>query len=151
MQKYRVLGHVLGLVLATMTFASDVTFPQEKLERKNISLCGKKYRAWLATTDEDRARGLMSFRKLTSTEAMLFIFEDERPLSFWMKNVSLDLDIAYFDRNKKLVSYTTMKATSPLMREASLPQYPSAGPAQYAVEVQAGALKKLKKGCPLTF
>lgn len=149
MQKHRIMGYVLSGLVLLLSYIAHAKYLQEKLPKKKLSLCGQNYIAWVASKDEDRTRGLMEFRELKKHEAMLFIFEDEAPRSFWMKNVSYDLDIAYFDKNKKLVSYTTMKATSPMMRVGSLPNYPSEGLAQYAVEVQAGALKNIKKGCPL--
>jgi uncharacterized membrane protein (UPF0127 family) len=107
--------------------------------------------AWVAQKDEDRTRGLMNFRELKKTEAMLFIFEYEKPLSFWMKNVPYDLDIAFFDSKKRLVSYATMKATSPMMKDESLPAYTSDGPARYVVEVKGSTLGKLPKNCKLSF
>ncbi len=150
MQKHRVLGHALNLLLGLNLFAA-VSYPQEKLPKKKLSVCGLNYIAWVASNDEDRTRGFMNFRELKKHEAMLFVFEDERPLSFWMKNVPFDLDIAYFDKNKKLVSYTTMKATSPMMKADALPNYPSSGAAMYAVEVKARSLKNLKAQCRLVF
>lgn len=150
MQKHRVLGAVISSLLLR-AFLSASTYPQEKLPKRKISLCGKNYLAWVASTDADRTRGFMGFRELKNTEAMLFVFDEEEPRSFWMKNVSYDLDIAYFDSKKKLVSYLTMKATSPLMKEEMLPAYSSQAPAKYAVEVKGGTLSRLPKNCSLVF
>lgn len=150
MQKHRILGHALNLFFATGLIAS-ISYPQEKLPKKKLSVCGQNFIAWVANNDEDRTRGFMNFRELKKHEAMIFVFDNERPLSFWMKNVPYDLDIAYFDKDKKLVSYTTMKATSPMMKADALPNYPSEGASMYAVEVKAQTLKNLKKGCRLVF
>lgn len=150
MQKHRVLGYGLGVSLFFVLFA-QAKAPQEKLPIKKINVCGQSYKAWVAEKDEDRARGLMNFRELKKDEAMIFVFQEEEPLSFWMKNVPYDLDIAYFNADKKLVSVTTMKATSPVMKAESLPSYPSASPAQYAVEARAGSFKNLKKNCLLVY
>lgn len=47
--------------------------------------------------DKTRARGLM-FRKTLPAEAgMLFVFQDEKPRCFWMKNTFIPLSIAYID------------------------------------------------------
>ena len=151
MQKFRILGHALSLFLFLSSSCAATSYSQEKLPLKKLSFCGQNYIAWVASKDEDRTKGLMNFRPLKKHEAMLFVFEAERPLSFWMKNVPYDLDIAYFDKSKKLVSYTTMKATSPLMKDESIPAYPSKGAAMYAVEVRAGNLKGLGPRCRLSF
>lgn len=112
-----------------------------------LDVCGKKYRAWVADTEELQEKGLMHFPELKPDQAMIFIFKDEIARNFWMKNCPYDLDIAYFDHNKKLVSKTTMKGTSPMMQDRSQPEYPSAGPAMYAIEVHAGNFAKLAKAC----
>jgi uncharacterized membrane protein (UPF0127 family) len=138
-------------LLYSKSAEQKIEYPQLKLPQKKIVLCGQEYLAWVAQKEEDRKRGLMNFRPLKDKEAMIFVFQKEEPLSFWMKNVPFDLDIAYFNAQKKLVSYTTMKGTSPLVVEDKLPNYKSAAPAQYAVEVPAGALKGLKSACLLEF
>jgi uncharacterized membrane protein (UPF0127 family) len=74
---------------------------------------------------------------------MLFIFENEQILSFWMKNTFIDLSIAYIDKNKKIVDIQEMKATNQMM-VGDLPSYPSAKPAMYALEMNKGWFKKNK-------
>lgn len=148
MQKYRSLGLALTFICF---FAYAEKAPQEKLPLRKISVCGQNFIAWVAGKEADRTRGLMNFRELKKTEAMLFVFNEEAPRSFWMKNVPYDLDIAYFDSKKQLVSYMTMKGTSPMIREDKIPSYDSIGDAMYAVEVRAGSLKKLPPKCPLVF
>lgn len=150
MQKHRVLGATLSLLFLS-SFLSASSYPQEKLPKRKISLCGKNYLAWVASKEEDRTRGFMNFRELKKNEAMLFVFEEEELRSFWMKNVSYDLDIAFFDSKKKLVSFLTMKGTSPLMKLEMLPSYSSSSPAKYAVEVRGGTLSGLPKSCSLVF
>ena len=78
---------------------------------------------------------------LPKDEGMLFIFDEERTLSFWMKNTYIDLAIAYFDKNQKIVDIQEMKATNSLMLEEP-PSYPSAKPALYALEMNSGWFKK---------
>jgi uncharacterized membrane protein (UPF0127 family) len=121
------------------------------LPKKKVNLCDQIFIAWVADTDATRQRGLMNFRPLNSNEAMLFIFENEEERNFWMKNVPYDLDIAYFKKNRQLVSRTTMKGTSPLTQEAALPSYKSGGAAMFALEVAGGRLKKVPQKCKLRF
>ena len=65
---------------------------------------------------------------------MLFIFSAPQQLSFWMKNTLIPLDILYFDSEGNFVSSSTME---PCTKDPCA-TYPSAGPAQYALEVNAG-------------
>ncbi len=135
-------------------FLNSQVFGEESLKnlpQKKIKLCDHEFLAWVAATDESRQKGLMNFRPLKSNEAMLFIFESEEERSFWMKNVPYDLDIAFFKKNKKLVSQKTMKGTSPLTQDIALPVYSSEGTAMYALEVAGGGLKKISSKCTLKF
>ncbi|MFO7849748.1 MAG: DUF192 domain-containing protein, partial [Spirochaetia bacterium] len=49
----------------------------------------------VARTDEDRSRGLMYRSSIGENEGMLFVFERDQRLSFWMKNTEIPLSIAY--------------------------------------------------------
>lgn len=71
---------------------------------------------------------------------MLFIFSGETMRSFWMKNTKIPLDIIYFDKDLQLVSVATARPC----RTASCKNYPSAGPAMYVLELNAGLAKELE-------
>jgi len=43
---------------------------------------------------------------------MLFIYDRDEIRAFWMKNVPMDLDIGFFDSNKKLVQWLTRVQSS---------------------------------------
>jgi len=74
--------------------------------------------------------------RLDSDAGMLFVFPEMRMLAFWMKNTPLPLDIIYIDAEGRVVSVA--ESTTPYS-EKSLP---SAGPAQYVLEVNAGFAKE---------
>jgi len=86
----------------------------------------------IADNDYERARGLMDRRNMNDKQAMLFIFDQERPQSFWMKNTHISLDIIYVKANMEVVSI--QKNTQPYSQQS----LPSEGNAQYVVEVIAG-------------
>jgi uncharacterized protein len=58
-----------------------------------------------------------------------------------MKNTYIALDILYFDENKRLVS--AQLDVPPCGEQARCPPYPSAGPARYVLELNAGQSKGL--------
>lgn len=64
---------------------------------------------------------------------MIFIFEDEKIRSFWMKNTYVSLDIIYVDSKYKIVQIA--KNTKPLNDKV---YHSSKLPAKYAIEVNAG-------------
>ncbi|MBQ0736070.1 DUF192 domain-containing protein [Aquimarina celericrescens] len=91
--------------------------------------------------------GLMYRQSMQDDHGMLFIFSDEAPRSFYMKNTEFALDIIFIDAKNKVVSI--QKNAQPL-NESSLP---SEGPAKYVLEVNAGLSERwnLKAGDSISF
>ncbi|HWR95617.1 MAG TPA: DUF192 domain-containing protein [Arenimonas sp.] len=111
---------------------------------------GRRFSIEVADTDALRERGLMFRRDLADDQGMLFIHDDASPIAYWMKNTYIPLDILYFDERKKLVS--AQLNVPPCGEQAQCPIYPSAGPAMYVLEINAGLAGqlKLKPGDALT-
>lgn len=86
----------------------------------------------IADNDDERTQGLMYRKSMDDNKGMLFIFGNEEPQSFWMKNTVMSLDIMYVNSEKKIVKI--YRNTIPFS-ESSLP---SGKPALYVVEVAAG-------------
>ena len=110
---------------------------------------GQRFRIDVADTDELQGRGLMFRREMAADQGMLFIHDDMAPIAYWMKNTYIPLDILYFDDKMKLVS--AQLNVPPCGEQAQCPVYPSAGPAKYVLEINAGLAEqlKLKVGNPL--
>ena len=85
----------------------------------------------IADDDRERQRGLMERTELAENAGMLFVFEQEQPLSFWMKNTLIPLSVAYIDSDGRIIDIQDME---PL----DTTSHPSAEPAQYALEVNQG-------------
>lgn len=91
----------------------------------------------IARTKEERELGLMFRENLGANEGMLFIFENETQLSFWMKDTSLPLSIAFLDSTGKVINIEHMVPFS-------LEAVSSLSKAQYAIEVNRGAFPRFE-------
>jgi uncharacterized protein len=91
----------------------------------------------IAASEEKRELGLMGRAVMDERQGMLFIFDEVRPVSFWMKNTILSLDMLMVNENKEIV--TIHKNTTPYSEQT----YPSSGPVKYVVELVAGATDRL--------
>jgi len=109
----------------------------------SVELGGKTFKVEIAETQEKQALGLMFRDSMPPDEGMFFIFPSEAPRSFWMKNTRIPLDIMYFDKDLKMVS---ISADTPPCRVSRCPSYPSAGPAMYVLELNAGTASALGVG-----
>lgn len=87
----------------------------------------------IADTDAERQTGLMGRNVLPENAGMLFVFEGEQTLSFWMRDTLIPLSIAYIDAEGRIVDIQDMQPLDDVP-----PHYVSAEPAQYALEVNQG-------------
>lgn len=132
------------IFLACAVFARDL----DKLFSKSDFSLGKvKFKAYVADDEARRERGLMFVEKMPEDVGMLFVFEEERPLGFWMKNTLIPLQIAFLDRKGKVVDLQEMTPLkSSMVRE--VPSYHSKADAQFALEMNTGwfTRHKIKTG-----
>lgn len=101
-----------------------------------VEVGGQRFEVEVADDFEERARGLMFRDAMAADSGMLFVHEREAPLAFWMKNTEIPLDILYFDADRRLVSI--QRGVPPCSAGDRCPSYPSEGPAQYVLELNAG-------------
>lgn len=91
----------------------------------------------VASTDRQRARGLMFREEMATDHGMLFVFEGEGDRFFWMKNTPLPLDIIYIDAKGWIVSIAA--DTTPFSEDV----IPSREPAKYVLELNSGVSAEL--------
>jgi uncharacterized membrane protein (UPF0127 family) len=87
-------------------------------------------------TPEEKAKGLMYRRELAEGRGMLFDFTPEQPVSMWMKNTYLPLDMIFIKADGRIARIA--ENTTP-ESEAIIP---SGSPVRGVLEVIAGTAKK---------
>ena len=88
-------------------------------------------------TPEQRRHGLAGRSQIAPDEGMLFVFPRPEVVSFWMEGCLVDIDVAFIGPDLRVIAIHTMPAEPGGIARTS---YSSVGPAQYALEVRAGAL-----------
>jgi uncharacterized membrane protein (UPF0127 family) len=63
----------------------------------------------LARTDKQHAQGLMNRKKLDDGKGMLFVFDRDQIMSFWMKNTIIPLSIAFIASDGRILEIYDMK------------------------------------------
>lgn len=116
-----------------------------------VEVGGQRFQVEIADDAAERERGLMFREHLDADSGMLFVHAREEPLAYWMKNTRIPLDILYFDAQRRFVSIQA--GVPPCSAGSACPNYPSAGPAKYVLELNAGraAALGLEAGDPITF
>ncbi|HTR87654.1 MAG TPA: DUF192 domain-containing protein [Reyranella sp.] len=92
------LGAPFMLTAATAC-AQDVDDPSIKYEHSSLVIVTAareiKFDVEMAVTEPQREHGLMFRKQLGAYEGMLFDFFREAPVSFWMKNTLIPLDMVF--------------------------------------------------------
>ena len=85
----------------------------------------------------------MGRKAVGENEGMLFVFQEDGPRQFWMKNCLISLDMLYLDRNGRIVGIRTLPPPDPT-RPGEIPSYPFTEPiVRYVIELNAGTAKRL--------
>lgn len=87
---------------------------------------------------------------MPADHGMLFVFPEAQPLTFWMKDTLIPLDMLFFDDAHRLVA---IQANAPPCKADPCQVYPSVVPARYVLELNAGTAAKLgvRKGDVIDF
>lgn len=138
----------IGLCLVYLSLAplhaADLPRSRVEIVRSGTGAVLLAVDAELATTPETRTRGLMERPSLPADQGMLFLFEVAQPLSFWMFNTLIPLDIIFADAERRITSiYASVPPCRPPVR---CPTYTSHGSAQFVLEVNAGTAGKVGIG-----
>jgi uncharacterized membrane protein (UPF0127 family) len=87
----------------------------------------------IAADDETRERGLMNRRFMPADHGMLFEFPDTAPVSFWMKNTYIPLDMIFISASGTV---THIVANAEPLSERVIPSGP---PCRAVLELNGGA------------
>src|SRR5919108_3259739 len=93
----------------------------------------------IANDPWEHARGLMFKKNLEWNNGMLFVYEDDKTRSFWMKNTSIPLDMLFVDSNLTIVDIK--ENMQPCIEADSCPSYISKQPARFVLELNAGFVR----------
>jgi uncharacterized membrane protein (UPF0127 family) len=91
----------------------------------------------LADNDAEREKGLMFRKELPEGRGMLFDFHAEAPVSFWMQNTYIPLDMIFIRGDGRILRLA--ENTEPLSTKI----VPSGGPVRAVLEVIGGTARKM--------
>lgn len=118
--------------------ALQVTWPKDRITIESPpDFTGRMIDVELAVTPRQRQIGLMFRKSMPENHGMLFIFDEERPQSFWMKNTYIPLDMIFIDSSGTVVH--VHKGARPLDQTVIHSQKP----AMAVLEVNAGAAERM--------
>src|ERR1700736_4574186 len=125
------------VVVASLAFANGAARaasfqPLEIVTKSGVQV----FSVEMATTEQEKEKGLMYRKELPDGKGMLFDFSPEQQVSMWMKNTYIPLDMIFIRADARILGIA--ENTEPLSTKI----IPSGGPAKGVLEVIAGTAKK---------
>ena len=123
---------MLGTLLAVAALGAC----QQRAPRITLTVAGKTLGVEVARTEAERAHGLMGRRDLGPRDGMIFVFDRDDHLTFWMKDTPTALSIAFLSAEGKILEITDMEPFSEKIVRSRLS-------ARCALEMRKGAFSEL--------
>jgi uncharacterized membrane protein (UPF0127 family) len=77
-------------------------FPLDKLEIAEGKKVRHVFQVWLADSPRRQSQGLMFVRSLPELRGMLFVHEQPKEISMWMKNTYIPLDMVFIGADNRI-------------------------------------------------
>jgi len=132
------VGLIASLFLAS---CASIDAPQAMLPTEMISIDtsagAHALQVEIAADRESQARGLMYRRQMEPNAGMLFDLHQSAPISFWMKNTYLPLDMVFIRADG------TVSSVEPNAIPLSTASIPSQEPVRAVLELNGGRARQL--------
>jgi uncharacterized membrane protein (UPF0127 family) len=103
---------------------------------ETITVGSTPFSVEIATTDDEKAKGLMGRESLPDNSGMWFVFDGPVQEKFWMQGMVIPLDLIFVGQDMKVVH--TIENAVP----GSTELLTSPTPFQYVLEINAGKIAK---------
>ena len=133
------LGRVAWPAVLVLLLLAPAAVVAQALEALTVETKAgpRAFEVEVARNDADRAQGLMFRRSLAADRGMLFDFARVEPVSMWMQNTYVSLDMLFIRKDGSIARIA--ENTEPLSTRI----IPSGEPVVGVLEVAAGTAKRL--------
>lgn len=129
---------LVGGVLLLVGVAAYLILEPKLRPHVSVQLGGTMFSARVATTEEEKTKGLSGTPSLSSDEAMLFVYDRDDKWSIWMKDMRYAIDIVWLSKDKKVVHIVKNAPPESYPYESFAPKEE----ARYVLELAAGVTGK---------
>jgi uncharacterized protein len=137
------IGRIFAMVALAATLVASTAWSQpQTFERDRLAIAtaggDQPFDVELAVSSEQRAQGLMYRQRLPAGAGMLFLYPAARPVSMWMKNTVIPLDMLFIGDDGRILQIA--ERTIP----GSTATISSLQPARAVLELNGGTAARLK-------
>lgn len=130
-------GYELAALVAVVFIFLIGGFPAQKNVIVKFPERGASLSVEIADTPYMQGKGLMFRQKMFMDSGMLFVFDSQKELKFWMKNTLMPLDMIFISENFTIVNI--VENAKQCTNNCEI--YSSILPAKYTIETNAGFVK----------
>jgi len=137
------IGRTLATVALALILVAAATRAQpQAFERDHLAIetaaGAQQFAVELALTSEQRMQGLMYRQRLPADAGMLFLYPAARPVSMWMKNTLIPLDMLFIGDDGRILQIAERAIPGSTATISSLQ------PARAVLELNGGTAARLK-------
>lgn len=93
----------LGLIFKINLHKTKQTTLGHSSYNQRIFIGNQELHVKIANDNEERALGLSGSKEIKDDQGMLFIFDNEQVVSFWMKDMNYPIDIIWINKDKQII------------------------------------------------
>jgi uncharacterized protein len=139
----RLLGLCVLVILSALSFGCQEE-PEDFGDVLSVTIKGEAFELELALDDETRLQGLSDRPSIADNGGMLFGFSDEQNRAFVMRRCLVPIDIAFLNADGEVIWMHAMQVEDePDVPDNRLKPYISHYPAQFAIELKEGTIRRL--------
>lgn len=143
--------YFMFLLAISATALSVAKAPPATIAPEVVTIAGESFMLDVAADDDACAVGLKGRPGIEVSGGMIFLYRLPAIRSFWMAECKVDIDVLFLDSTGRIVAKHEMKAEAPreagesvASYESRLKRYSSNRPMQFAIELRAGSIDRLK-------
>jgi len=137
------IGRILGIAALSLVLVAAATRAEpQAFERDRLAIetaaGAQQFAVELAVTSEQRLQGLMFRQRLPADAGMLFLYPAARPVSMWMKNTLIPLDMLFIGDDGRILHIAERAIPGSTATISSMQ------PARAVLELNGGTAARLK-------
>ena len=140
----KIYGLLASLIVVIIILVLAIPIFKPKYQGATVAFSTAKgnytFAVEMADTPAKRTLGLMNRTSLPEKSGMLFIFDSESEVGFWMKNTLIPLDMIFISADKKIAK---IQRSAQPCKGLVCESYSSERPIKYVVEINGGLADKL--------
>ncbi len=128
----------IAILILAIIYALALYFSQSIVTKNKVCHKNWCFLVEIADSDQERQEWLMYRESIGEDRWMIFVFQEEKKHSFWMKNTLIPLDIIRINSNNKIVDIQTAQPCDTKICSTYIPAWD----ASYVLEINSWLAKK---------